>query len=354
MYTHFGLVLMVNHACNLRCTYCYTGAKFQRAMSAEVGRRAIDRAFASLEPDGVLELGFFGGEPLIEANRILQLINYARLDGRPMKVTLTTNGTIITAAAWRVMRDDDVALTISHDGLPRIHDRHRLTVLSDPTSNAVLQTMQRLALLGKSFDVNMVVRPESVSDLPVGIEYLRGVGVSHVNLSPDLWCDWTATDMARLRDAIDRCGDLWIDGLPTCGISWFDEKAARMAGAIVNGTARCGFGNGEVAVAPSGRLYPCERLIGEDPPDHPMRLSGDVLDGDDFLQLTPAQPRQHPACDACAVASICTTTCRCSNYVRTGDPARPDRLLCLLNEWCTAVVLRRVELIQHEPMEVSA
>jgi sulfatase maturation enzyme AslB (radical SAM superfamily) len=61
-YQHFGLVLMVNHACNLRCDYCYTGAKFSRRMSRSIAEKAIDRALDSLETGGTLELGFFGGE----------------------------------------------------------------------------------------------------------------------------------------------------------------------------------------------------------------------------------------------------------------------------------------------------
>ena len=28
-YQQFGLTLLVNHACNLRCAYCYTGEKFR-------------------------------------------------------------------------------------------------------------------------------------------------------------------------------------------------------------------------------------------------------------------------------------------------------------------------------------
>ena len=67
MCDQFHLVLMVNHACNLRCTYCYTGTKFSRKMPEAVGRKCIDRALRSIRPGGVLELGFFGGEPLIEA-----------------------------------------------------------------------------------------------------------------------------------------------------------------------------------------------------------------------------------------------------------------------------------------------
>ena len=63
MYDGFGLVLMVTHACNLRCSYCYTGDKFNRKMPPLVGQRAISRALASTRAGGTLELGFFGGEP---------------------------------------------------------------------------------------------------------------------------------------------------------------------------------------------------------------------------------------------------------------------------------------------------
>lgn len=65
MYDHFGLVLLVNHACNMRCTYCYTGEKFNWPMSLATGRKAILRALASVTRGGVLELGFFGGEPVL-------------------------------------------------------------------------------------------------------------------------------------------------------------------------------------------------------------------------------------------------------------------------------------------------
>ena len=74
----FGLTLMVNHACNLRCTYCYTGGKFNAPMPARIALAAIDRALASLATSGRLELSFFGGEPLIESARILEWMDYAR------------------------------------------------------------------------------------------------------------------------------------------------------------------------------------------------------------------------------------------------------------------------------------
>src|SRR5262245_52502612 len=107
MHSRFGLTLIVNHACNLRCTYCYTGNKFRRPMPRDVATKAIDRAVASVERHGFLDLAFFGGEPLIEAELIVDLLQYARHEatdrGIEIAFSMTTNGAFDSPTAWSVM-----------------------------------------------------------------------------------------------------------------------------------------------------------------------------------------------------------------------------------------------------------
>src|SRR5262249_6088851 len=154
----------------------------------------------------------------------------------------------------------------------------------------------------------------------------------HVNLSLDLWTLWSAGDGCRLEKAIHRAAALWRGWLPDFSLNWFDTKAGELAGvSSLQTDTRCGFGDGELAVAPSGRLYPCERLIGEDGPDHRWRLPGHVLDGDDFLNFKTAPFKSCDACSACMLNQVCDARCRCSNLVRSGDANRPDGLLCILN-----------------------
>jgi uncharacterized protein len=347
MHLRFGLTLMVNHACNLRCTYCYTGEKFRRAMSFETGRTAIDRALHSLQPRGTLELGFFGGEPLIEADLILKLIDHAQnaANRASVEITLsmTTNGTIESPAAWHVMTLPNLHLAISHDGLPKVHDRHRLSVEGHVTSDRVLGTIAKLIGAEKTFRVVMVVRPDTVDMLPQGLEFLYGHGVRQFDPSLDLWTTWNREDGQRLKQVIGRCADFWAERLPDCSISWFDEKAARLAQVPTNETARCGFGYTEMAVAPSGNLYPCERLIGADEPTNAMRLPGHAADGTDFLNYSPQPGKNAAECEQCCLNSICSTTCRCSNYVRTGNTGRPDGLLCLWDQTCVRETARALE-----------
>ncbi|MCE9553154.1 MAG: radical SAM protein [Planctomycetes bacterium] len=348
MYETFDLVLAVNHACNLRCHYCYTGAKLNRPMSREVAVAAIQRAVASLRPGGLLELGFFGGEPLLESRLVTDMIALAQDEtqraGLQLRFGLTTNGTVIDPEAWRVLCMPDLNLHISHDGLPGIHDRHRRGPDGRGSSARVLETIQRLLDAGCEPRVVMVVRPDSVAEFPDGIAWLRQQGVTHIDPSLDLWATWTAADAQCLEKALARAADVWRDGLPDFGVGWFDAKAAHLLGCESEPSARCSYGNGQIAVSPAGNLYPCERVMGADAPDNMARLPGHVLAPGSFLpQASGATGTAE--CFQCAIQSQCATSCRCSNFIRTGDARRPDALLCLLDRVCFRETARVLDVL---------
>ncbi|NOX58815.1 MAG: radical SAM protein [Planctomycetes bacterium] len=353
MYEQFGITLMLTHACNLRCTYCYTGAKIEKVMPLSIGRRSIDRAIASLSPGGTLDLGFFGGEPLLQAGMISTLSAYAhqhtQTRGLRLSLALTTNGTVTGPDAWAVMMMPNLDLSISCDGLPDVHDRHRVTSCGRRTSQRVASTIRRLVAGSREFRVVVVVRPDTLEFLADGIEYLRSLGVDCIQPSLDLWTRWNKNDVARLEKMIDRCADLWRRSLPDLSVSWFDTKAGMLTDAPTGKSSRCGFGQGEIAVAPSGRLYPCERLIGEDDPTSPMALDGNALEGADFLTGSTTPGRSHTACDGCSINAECDTVCRCSNYVRTGNVSTPDGLLCALNQACMTATAN----VLNKPVQLS-
>ena len=159
----------------------------------------------------------------------------------------------------------------------------------------------------------MVVRPDSAALLPAGIRWLWERGVRRFDPSLDVWASWDRAGLESLEAGLIRAADFWRQHLPEIGVSWFDEKAAHLLGLPIEASPRCGFGDGELAMAPSGNLYPCERLIGEDIP-HPLRLPGHALAGHDFCRSSmpgrsavdvPAAP---PGNNAIRRA-VATTTC---------------------------------------------
>jgi uncharacterized protein len=304
-------------------------------MPFKVATHSIERAIASLTPAGTLELSFFGGEPLLEAELISEVIDFARCQCEraraSLSLSMTTNGTIDSDSAWKLMSDSGLNLTVSFDGIPEIHDRHRVDVEGRGSSARTLATLRRLIAEGRSIQVIMVVRPDTVESMPEALLFLRDLGVDQVIPSLDLWTAWNAADILKLERTLGHCASIWRDSLPRFGVSWFNEKAVQLGGVPMNSTARCGFGSGELAVAPSGNLYPCERVIGEDTGDSPLRLDGHALHGENFLTLA-ARPTL--ACEGCGLS------CACSNWVRTGNLQRSDELLQTLDRTCLRETLR--------------
>lgn len=342
MFDVFELTLMVNHACNLRCAYCYTGAKISRPISDSTSLTAIARALNSLREGGELQLGFFGGEPLLEADSILRWIDEAERAAadhkKTVSCTMTTNGTLTSGLAWRVMAHDSMSVSVSHDGLPEIHDQHRRAADGTSSSDLVLDTIDRLLSEDVPLNISMVVRPDTVGSFVEGLRFLHSCGVRQISPTLDLWTDWDHESGLRLEEAIVEAADFWIDQLPGFDISWFSEKTAHLLALSSNEIARCGFGVGQVAVSPAGNLYPCERLIEDDVANASLRLPGDVFTGINFLDsgFTESAPegRSAEGCDSCAIRSSCSTFCRCSNFIRTGNVSEPDGLLCLLDRLC--------------------
>lgn len=317
-------------------------------MPRSIGERAIVAALNSINAGGKLEFGFFGGEPLLEAERIQDWMEFATREARSRGVTvsfdLTTNGTIDSPLVRKLLLREDMRVLVSCDGDPETHDNHRPFVNGSGSSGVVMNTIRSLAAAGKDFGVVTVVRLDNLDALPRSVAFLHQSGVQEINLSLDLWTRWTRTDLERLQAALNMCADYWREALPDLSINWFDDKLGAFADlAVTETTARCGFGSGEIAVAPSGNLYPCERLIGEDLADNPMKLFGHVSGVRDFLNFSPAPERGHTACSDCALKTICGTSCRCSNYVRTGDVSKPDGLLCALDKICAQEVRRVFE-----------
>ena len=79
-----NVTLCLTHDCNLRCAYCYAGRKHGRRMTWETAQRAIDfalehavrRAALTGEPPEA-QLGYFGGEPLLEWDLLKRSSAYA-------------------------------------------------------------------------------------------------------------------------------------------------------------------------------------------------------------------------------------------------------------------------------------
>ncbi len=327
--------LFLTRRCNLACEYCYVG-KSVDTMSLDIADRVIDFGFRNTPPSEDIDFGFFGGEPLLEYPLLEEIVH--RIEAHPqydpcrVKLSVVTNGTLLSAAIAGFVRAHRIALTVSCDGPPDIHDRYRHFPGGGRTSALVENGIRTgLAVLGR-VPVNAVYRPDNVSKLPEVIEYFSNLGVRQIYLNPDFSANWDETIVARIPAIYEQVAEQYMEfyrqGRPHY-ISLIDSKITVMLRGGYQPLERCRMGAGELAFTPSGDIFPCERLAEANPNKHRIGgIDGLVRIGSLHDHFAPGPPVNAP-CLSCGIRDYCVNWCGCSNYFMTGYYNRVSPFLCV-------------------------
>ena len=159
------LRISVTDRCNFRCVYCMPRAIFDKDYaflphSALLSFEEIERLARAFVAHGVEKIRLTGGEPLLRKNieRLIErLAALTTHDGRPLDLTLTTNGSLLERKA-RSLKDAGLTrVTVSLDALDdalfrRMND-------ADFAPSAVLDGIASAHAVGLApIKVNMVVK----------------------------------------------------------------------------------------------------------------------------------------------------------------------------------------------------
>lgn len=175
-----SLTLFLTTACNLRCTYCYASAGDTptRVMPLEVARRGIDFVVANaIDQDcKTIDIAFHGGgEPTVNWKTLTEAMDYARQRALEQRLGVTaalaTNGVLSDEKIdWIVNNLDGVSL--SFDGLPEVHDKHRLTISGQGSSEAVVRTIRRFDAVKFNYGLRLTVTHDQIERLEASVRYI--------------------------------------------------------------------------------------------------------------------------------------------------------------------------------------
>lgn len=333
-----GLVL--THACNLACTYCYTGEKKRVRMPEALAMRAVELAIDEAARAGTkLQLSFFGGEPLLEHELVLAVAEQARALARARGCTLvmqlTTNGTLLTEQLVEQLGALGVHLAISIDGTRAQQEAVRPLAGGGSSYDTTRRGLELLLAQRERFpfDVIAVVDPGTVHLLGEGVRELLDLGVEALTLNTNYGGAWSEAQLEVLDRQLEIVAAVmlaWLRRGRWVRIQPLESALRSLAelGRVV--ATSCNAGARRLAVAPSGRIYGCSRAVGED--------TGQGALG----HLEHGLPAPHALAEGCA----------CASAEETGDPRvagpvqlRHDRSLAQVAQRLASRIGSEYELI---------
>jgi uncharacterized protein len=304
--TILRLTIIPTFSCNFGCTYCYQQHKRPVRMGDDTEEKLIDfvRSYDKVRD---ISISWYGGEPLLEFDRIVSLSANLEILNIPFKAGMVTNGYLLDSRVARKLNSLRIeSLQVTIDGTSEIHDKRRVLVGGGKTYKRIIDNLKMLLDCwdGKLFiRVNTDMRNQQhfahthdeLAQIFKGTETKIYAGILRdcpVN-SPDHACELEA----------ENEGNFFVDQYESHGLvdrMFFSETTYLGCQA----TQRNAF-----TIGPEGELYKCWSDIG-----NPEMVVGNISKKQWNLPLytrymVGVDPFTDPDCRTCVCISICGGGC---------------------------------------------
>ncbi|AOH47209.1 MAG: thioether cross-link-forming SCIFF peptide maturase [Centipeda sp. (in: firmicutes)] len=362
-----SLCLMVAQDCNLRCKYCFgDGGSYgghRAVMSPEVGRAAVDFIINGCGPRKHCEIDFFGGEPLMNLGTVKEVTAYVRRreqeTGKEFKLTLTTNGMLLSDKNIAWLNDNNISVVLSSDGRREVHDAMRPDVRGNGSYDVVMRNFKKLvdARHGNDYYLRGTYTRENL-DFTKDVLAMNEAGFDILSMEPVVLKDsplgFTEEDLPRIFAEYDHLTETYLSRVRAGkGFFFFHFNMDLNHGpCVAKRLAGCGAGHEYYAVAENGDLYPCHQFVGREG----YRL-GSVFTGVESMELPTYFRNSHvlnkPLCRDCWARFYCSGGCHANADLFHGDIRHPYELGCEIQKKrleC-AILVQAVLALEQEAEE---
>lgn len=149
------ITLQVTQECNYRCNYCVYSDRpsnknrhhAKKIMNIELAKKCIDFYLQHSEDSLERNIGFYGGEPLLQFELIKECVKYAikKMEGKIINFNITTNGSLFSDDIIDFLVEHNFNLLISLDGPKDIHDKNRIFAFNNnSTYESIMDNLTKI------------------------------------------------------------------------------------------------------------------------------------------------------------------------------------------------------------------
>lgn len=256
----------ITNSCNLDCHYCYIN-KTKESMTWDIAKQAIDAltetAISEKRPGALIKLA--GGEPLLKFQLIKSVVKYGIQHGKKHGIKnqfhLITNGTLITKEVVKFIKENDVKISVSLDGIGIYNDRQRFYSNQKGSFEIVDKNIKMLIDQGVIPFVLITVTSHNLAGLP---DFTRYLLKNNIGFRYSLYRGSDSQDPKNVNPeeaikVLNQCYDLFEQNLPKNDLMFFhqlcDIKFTKKR------KRNCGIGSNGVIIGHKGQVAICQILL---------------------------------------------------------------------------------------------
>lgn len=294
-------------------------------MSPITGKQTLDTIFRTAHNHhfGGVKLKYAGGEPTQDFSLIIELNEYARRLAEQYNLQLDqvvlSNGVSITDSMIDALKENDIRLMISLDGVGKYHDTHRTFANGQGSFTIVSKTIERLVHRGLFPHISITLSNKNIDGLPDTITYVLEHDLPFsLNLYREN--DYSVPfqdlriDEQRMIDGIEKAFNVIEQNLPrrSLGGSLLDR-----GNLIAPHDHVCGAGKNYLVVDSNGRIAKCHMTINQPITDinveDPLAIIRDDSNGIQNLSVD-----EKEGCRNCEWKYWCAGGCPLATFRATG------------------------------------
>ena len=309
-------MLIITHACNLNCTYCYERFKGERSMSFETAKKCILAELGRVRASDdyrELEIQFMGGEPFMNFKLIRQVVEWLEeIDSDvPYVCFASSNGSLIHGeiATWLERHRKRMFVGLSYDGNSEMQSTNRGGEFVD---------VKWFIETWPSQGMHLTVSKETLPQLADGVMSLQRMG-GRCTVALAQGVDWSVDDARVFRRELKRLADFYLAEDGYAPVEPLMTRSFASVGNRGKASRSCGTGRGMTTYDVDGTAYPCHMftplVMGERAQDMGRAA---VCRNDDLVD---------EGCRGCSFDNWCPT-CYGFNCSLRGDVRKRDHSWC--------------------------